>query len=170
MAGVENRRQVEPVLLARRGGAEPAAQAGAERKGIRKPVAARQLAVDRGAEILEVLDASRRTHRPSVLRTRPFRIAVERDVAAVPLAGSLRAVAAEAVGTGAEPLSGIGADFPGFPLSQPRLILFVAPLGPGGKVESVVDGIGEIQVETDLLLPIAAQVEVGGGSTDRARR
>ena len=161
--GVENCRQVEPVLLARRRGAESAAQAGAERKGIRKPVAARQLAVDRGAEILEVLDAGRRTDRPSVLHTRQFHVAVGCNVAAVPLPGRLGAVAAEAVGTGAESLSRVGADFPGLPLSQPRFILFVAPLGPGGKVEPIVDGIGDIQVEADLLLPIAAEVELGGG-------
>ena len=48
-------------------------------------------------------------------------------------------------------------------MSQPRFVLFVPPLGPGGKVEPVADCVGDIQVEADLLLPIASQVEVGGG-------
>ena len=149
--------------LARRRGAEPAAHAGPH-----EAEAAGELAVHRRPEVVEVLDADGGAERPVGLGAVQLDIAVVRDVAPAPGARGHRPVAEEPVRPGREALpAAVGADRPRLGIARGGPVLLVAPLRPGRDVDHVGGGVGQVGVETDAALPVAAEIELGRGCRDR---
>ena len=69
----------------------------------------------------------------------------------------------EAVRAGAEALRRVGADLPRRLVAEADGKALVPPLGAPGEVHAVVDGIAEIDVEAELVLPVEAGIERRGG-------
>ena len=109
-----------------------------------------------------MLDADRRAERPVVLEPGQLHVAVHRHVAPAPRPGGHRPVAEESVGPGREALApAVGADRPRLGIAGDGLVLLVAPLRAGRDVDHVGGGVGQVGVEADVPLPVAAQVERG---------
>ena len=158
----EGGRHVERVLLPGRRRPEPGADRGAQRERVVQRDAGRDLAVRRRAEVTEVLEADRGAERPAAARVVELEVAVDRHVAAAP--GSRRRVgpvAVEAVRPGAEALGGVRADLPRrIPAGADRELL-VAPLRARREVHDVGGGVRDVEVEVNVVLPVAAGVERG---------
>ena len=109
-----------------------------------------------------MLESPRAADPPSVVDAVEFEVGVHRDVPPPPGARGQRTIAEEAVGSGRETVAAaIGADRPRIRLAFGGLILFVPPLGSGGDVHHFGRGAGTVEVETDLALPVAAEIERG---------
>ena len=150
------------------GARKPVLSAAAQLEVLVDLVAAGELAVGGGAEVLEVLEADRDADRPLAVAAGALEVAVDRVVAAAPAARGDRTEAGEAVRCGAEALLRQRADLVGLELPDADGELLVAPLEPAGEVGPVVDRVAEIEVEVGLLLLVETRVE--GGRRLRAER
>ena len=151
------------MLLAGGRRAEPRADAAAHRDHRAQRVAGRELAVGGGPEHVEALHPQGAAERPPAVGPPQLEVAVERGVAAVPGAGGVVGKAGKAVGAGDEALRGERAHLPRRPPARPDRELLVAPLGAGRNVDHVGNGMGDVEVEVDLLLPVEPGVEVARG-------
>ena len=158
---VELRRDVVGVRLPGRRRPEAGAHAAAHGDVGVEGVAAGELAVERGAEVGEVLEAGGAAQRPVGAPAR-LRVDVAGEVAAAPVAFRDRAEAGEAVGRRAEALVGEGAVDPGLGLSDADRELLVAPLQAARQVDRAAERVADAQVDVDLLLLVQAGVELGG--------
>ena len=153
------RGDVEGVLLAGRRRPKAAAHARAQGGRAAEPVAPRHFPVSGRAEVLEILQPERAADGPRVVAALHFHFAVERGIGAAPVAGGDRAETGESVGPGAETLGGIGADLPRRLLAQSDGEALVAPFGAAGEVHAIADGVTEVDVQADLVLPVEAGIE-----------
>ena len=160
---VDGRLDVEGVLLARRRGAESGADAAAHRDGVPQPVAGRQLAVRRRAEHVEALDAHGAADGPAVVGIAQLHVAVEGDVGTGPGPGRVVGKPRETVGARNEALRRERTDLPRRPLPGADGEALVPPFRTAGHVDHVGGGVGDVEVEVDLRLPVETGIEIARG-------
>ena len=128
----------------------------------------RELAVRRRAEHVEAFDAQGAVDRPSLIRIPQLDVAVEGDVGAGPGPGRVVGEPREAVGAGDEALRRIRTDVPRRPLAGANREALVPPFGAPGQMDHVGGGVGDVEVEVDLCLPVEPGIEVArGGRPER---
>ncbi len=98
--------------------------------------------------------------RPSIIAAPQFHVAVERDVAAAPGAGRVIRKSWEAVRRRDEPLRCVRSHLPRRLPARPHREALVAPFGAGRDVDAVRGGIGDVEIEVEVLLSIESGVEV----------
>ena len=158
--GIVDRRDIESVLLPRRGRAETRTHTGAHGELFGKAYTPRDFSVDRPAEVRKILDASGDAEVPVKLNVPVFEIPVAGEIATIPVAYRKGTEARETVRPGREALICEQPLGPGSLIALNDLEALLTPFAATREIDVFAQGIREIQVEVYFLLVVDPGVEV----------